>query len=199
MEETADSTFTDIEIKKIQSAKKARQPQWFVMRDLKRSNTKQPAYKILGDMNIKVFTPMVWKLSVQQGKKIRRQVPFMQDLLFVRESRHILDPIVERFSTFQYRYLKGGYQIPMTVKDCDMERFIKAVEATDNPCFYTPDEITEQMIGRKVRIIGGPMNGYEGHLQKLKGSRIKRLFVELPNFLSVAIEVNPEFIQIIKE
>ena len=87
----------------------------------------------------------------------------------------------------------------MTVKDCDMERFIKAVEATDNPCFYTPDEITEQMIGRKVRIIGGPMNGYEGHLQKLKGSRIKRLFVELPNFLSVAIEVNPEFIQIIKE
>ena len=197
MEETADSTFTDIEIKKIQSAKKARQPQWFVICDLKRSNAKQPAYKILGDMNIKVFTPMVWKLSVQQGKKIRRQVPFMQDLLFVHESRHVLDPIVKRFSTFQYRYLKGGYQIPMTVKDCDMERFIKAVESSEKPKFYRPSEITPDMLSRKIRIIGGQLDGYEGTLLTLRGSKVKRLLVELPTLLAAAVEVQPEFIRLI--
>ena len=197
MEETADSTFTDIEIKKIQSAKKARQPQWFVMRDLKRSNAKQPAYKILGDMNIKVFTPMVWKLSVQQGKKIRRQVPFMQDLLFVHESRHVLDPIVKRFSTFQYRYLKGGYQIPMTVKDCDMERFIKAVESSEKPKFYRPDEITPDMLSRKIRIIGGLLDGYTGTLVTMRGSKVKRLLVKLPTLLAAAVEVQPEFIHLI--
>ena len=43
------------------------QLRWFVMRDLKRHNAKLPAYKMLGDMNIKVFTPMVWKLRVRQG------------------------------------------------------------------------------------------------------------------------------------
>ena len=26
-------------------------PQWFVMRDLKRGNAKQPAYKLLGELN----------------------------------------------------------------------------------------------------------------------------------------------------
>ncbi len=44
------------------------QPKWYVMRDLKRANAKHPAYKILGEMNMKIFTPMVWKLSVKQGK-----------------------------------------------------------------------------------------------------------------------------------
>ena len=50
------------------------------------------------------------------------------------------------------------------------------------------------MIGRKVRIVGGPLNGYEGNLQKMQGARTKRLFVELPNLLAAAVEVQPEYI-----
>ena len=57
--------------------------QWFVMRDLKRGNAKQPAYKLLGELKIRFFTPMVWKLRIRQGKRVRQQVPFMPDLLFV--------------------------------------------------------------------------------------------------------------------
>ena len=57
-------------------------PQWFVMRDLKRGNAKQPAYKLLGELKIRFFTPMVWKLRIRQGKRIRQQVPFIPDLLF---------------------------------------------------------------------------------------------------------------------
>ena len=174
-------------------------PKWFVMRDLKRSNATWPAYKMLGELNIKVFTPMKWKLFAgQQGKTVRKKVPFMQDLLFVYAKREVLDPIVERVSTFQYRYLRGGCRVPMTVRDDDMERFIKAVEATENPCYYTPEEITPNMIGAKVRIIGGPLNAYEGCLQKIRGSRVKRLFVELPTFLTVAVEVQAEYIQLLK-
>lgn len=55
--------------------------QWFVMRDLKRSNAKQPAYRLLEDMGIEVFTPMVWKILVRNGKRVREEVPFMRDLL----------------------------------------------------------------------------------------------------------------------
>ena len=43
--------------------------QWFVMRDLKRGNAKQPAYKLLGELKIRFFTPMVWKLRIRQGKR----------------------------------------------------------------------------------------------------------------------------------
>ena len=37
-------------------------PQWFVMRDLKRNNAKLPAYKMLSEMKIEIFTPMKWKI-----------------------------------------------------------------------------------------------------------------------------------------
>lgn len=82
--------------------------QWFVMRDLKRGNAKQPAYKLLGELKIRFFTPMVWKLRIRQGKRVRQQVPFMPDLLFVYDSRKVLDPLVEQIATLQYRFIKGG-------------------------------------------------------------------------------------------
>ena len=183
----------------IQSAiKTTESPQWFVMRDLKRGNAKQPAYKLLDELKIRFFTPMVWKLRIRQGKHIRQQVPFIPDLLFVYDSRKVLDPIVERVATLQYRFVKGGNRQPMTVRNADMERFIRAVDAMNNPCFYTPEEIKPSMLGKKVRIVGGLLDGYEGRLQKMQGSRIKRLFVELPNLLTAAVEVQPEFIQLLR-
>lgn len=140
--------------------------QWFVMRDLKRGNAKQPAYKLLGELKIRFFTPMVWKLRIRQGKRVRQQVPFMPDLLFVYDSRKVLDPLVEQIATLQYRFVKGGNHQPMTVRNADMERFIRAVDAMNNPCFYTPEEINPDMLGKKVRIVGGLLDGYEGCLQK---------------------------------
>ncbi len=178
-------------------AKKRELLQWFVMRDLKRSNAKFPAYKLLEDLKIEYFTPMVWKLVVRNGKRMPVEVPFMQDLLFVHDSRKVLDPIVERTNTLQYRFLKDGYRTPMTVRDADMERFIKAVEATNNPCFYSPKEITPDMLGRLVRIIGGPLDGYIGRLLKVRGARIKRLLVELPSLITVAVEVMPDYVEFV--
>ena len=91
------------------------------MRDLKRNNAKLPAYQMLGEMGIEVFTPLIWKLVVRQGKRIPVEVPFMQDLLFVHESHKVLDPIVERTSTLQYRFIRDGKRTPMTVRNADME------------------------------------------------------------------------------
>ena len=55
------------------------------------------------------------------------------------------------------------------------------------------------MVGRAVRIIGGPLDGYEGRLLRLRGARAKRVIVELPNLIALAVEVQPEFIQLISE
>ena len=172
-------------------------PQWFVMRDLKRNNAKLPAYKMLSEMKIEIFTPMKWKIVTKEKKRIPQKVPFMQDLLFVHVTRKILDPIVERTSTLQYRYLRDGFRTPMTVRDTDMERFIRAVESADNPQFYAPKDILPSMIGKTVRIIGGPLNDYVGKLQKMQGSKVKRIFIELSNLLTASIEVQPEYIQIL--
>lgn len=153
---------------------------------------------MLSDMGMDVFTPMVWKLFVRQGKRIRKQVPFMQDMLFVHERLDVLEAVVKDTCTLQFRFLRDGKRTPMTVREADMDRFKKAVQMSDKPCFYTPSELTPGMVGKRIRIVGGPLNGYEGYLQKMQGSKVKRLFVELPNLLTAAVEVQPEYIQIVK-
>lgn len=171
---------------------------WYVMRDLKRPNTKLPAYKQLADEHLEVFTPMHWRVNLKNGKRIREEVPFMQDLLFIHDTRDVLDLFVRKIPTLQYRYQKGaGYCVPMTVTDADMERFIHAVRCSENPKYYLPEEISDTMYGRMIRIIGGPFEGYEGRLLTTRGSKVKRLLVELPNFFSVGVEVNPDLIEII--
>lgn len=68
-----------------------------------------PSYLLINnssDEHIEVFTPMQWRLSLKNGKRIREEVPFMQDLLFVHDTREVLDQFVRKIPTLQYRYLK---------------------------------------------------------------------------------------------
>lgn len=168
---------------------------WWVMRDLKRSNARKPAYKLLEEKKVEFFVPMRWQLVTRRGKRVREQVPFMQDLLFVHETRFNLDPLVEKTPTLQYRWLHDTYREPMTVPDTDMERFMLAVNASDSPKYYLPEEITPAMCGRRIRIVGGTLDGYEGRLLTIRGSKVRRLLVELPGFLSVGVEISPEYIR----
>lgn len=170
---------------------------WFVMRDLKRANAKMHAYELFQEKNMEVFTPMKWRLSEVKGKKVRKEIPCIPDLLFVHDTREQLDPIVDLVPTLQYRWLRNAYREPMTVSDVEMERFIRAVRASASPKYFLPEEITPEMHHRKIRIVGGPLDGYEGTLLTTRGSKVKRLLVELPNLLSVGVEVNPDFIQFI--
>ena len=169
---------------------------WFVMRDLSRSNAKLPAWEMLQAKHIRHFTPLVWQMVTLGGRKQPRQVPFIQDLLFAYATREVLDPLVERIRTFQYRYLRHTWREPMTVPDRDMERFILAVESAESPRYYTPEEITPDMRQRQVAIIGGPLDGYTGTLVTVRGSRRKRLLVEIPMLLAAAVEVEPEYIRL---
>ena len=170
--------------------------EWFVLRDLKRANAKLRAYQWLSEMGFEVFTPLVTKLATRHGRRIRLTVPAISDMLFVHSTRELLDPVIAKTDTLQYRYLKGGaYQQPMVVRDDDMARFIAATQCSDGPIYYTPDEITPDMLGRKVMIIGGPMDGYEAILVKTRGTRKRRVFVEIPTLLAVSTEILPEYIQ----
>lgn len=175
-----------------------RAEQWFVLRDLKRAGALRPAYLSLREEGLEVFTPMRWRVRHKGARGERVEVPVVQDLLFVHTSRLRLDPVIALVPTLQYRYLRGaGYRQPMTVRLAEMERFIRAVQGAQEVRYYLPGELTPDMVGRMVRLSGGPMDGCEGHLLALRGSRKKRLLVELPSLLSAAVEVNPEFVQLI--
>lgn len=172
---------------------------WYALRDLKRSNAIQPAFKLLTELGIEVFTPTQWRLVVRNGKKVRREVAVMHDLLFAYDTRKNLDPIIAKTETLQYRYKRGGkYCEPIIVPEDDMNRFINAVRASESPRYHSAEEIDELMCGKNIRIVGGPMNGYEGKLQSVRGSKVKRLVLILQNLLAVSVKVENEYIQIVE-
>lgn len=170
---------------------------WFVMRDLKRSNALQKAWQMLSDVGFEVFTPMHYKIYSHQGKKIRKYEPVISDLLFVHSARELLDPIVNKEETLQYRFTKNSGGMPMTVRDADMQQFIKAVNCASSIKYYSPEEVSSLHIGKHIRIIGGCLDGFEGQLLTTRGSKTKRLIMELPGLLVAGIEINPEFIEIL--
>ena len=135
---------------------------------------------MLEEKGIEIFTPMRWRLVERKGKRIREEVPLLHDLLFAHTTCACMDPIVEEISTLQYRYLRGGYRKPMTVGHAEMNRFIRAVHSDDSPRYFLVEELTPAMYGRMIRIEGGPLDGYEGRLLSIRGSRVKRLIVEIP-------------------
>lgn len=171
--------------------------QWFAMRDLKRRHAKLPAYKLFENLKVSYFTPMVHRLVVVNGKRVDQEVPFMPDLLFVKDTREHLDLIVESTPKLQYRYKIGVQHTPIIVPTAEMERFIYAVESSENPKFYSLNEVTPEMINRKIRIIGGKLDGYTGTLVTTRGSKVKRLLVELPSLLAASVEVEAEYIQLV--
>ncbi len=86
----------------------------------------------------------------------------------------------------------------MTVRDIDMKRFIEAVKQSDDVLYYSLEEITPDMYGKEILVVGGPLDGYKGRLLSMRGSRKRRLLVEIPDFMAAAVEVRPEFIQYVK-
>lgn len=168
------------------------------MRDLKRRNSNRIALHDLSDAGLEVFTPMTRMVMTIGGRKQKRDVPVIQDLLFVHEAKSKIDPFVEKYPNLQYRYVYGKtINEPMNVRDEEMERFIRAVGSVEQPLFYRPGEMTPAMCGRKVRIMGGMLDGYEGRLLSVKGMRKRRLIVELPGIITAAVEVEPDYIQLI--
>ena len=183
---------------KMEHANTVTTPLWYALRDLSRSHSKNPAYRVLSDEGFEVFTPMTRRLFTENGRQVSRKVPFMPDLLFVHETRERLDIAVERMTNLQYRFARGGYRLPITVPDRNMEYFIRAVASSDEPRYFRPEEITPGMLGKRVRVIGGQLDGYEGRLLSARGSKRRRLLVEIPTFLTAAVEVSLDLIEIME-
>lgn len=171
--------------------------QWFAMRDLSRRNANIMAHHTLSESGVKVFTPMKEMIMTIRGRKQIRNVPVIQDLLFVHEEKNILDSHVRKIPRLQYRYSKGKtVNEPLVIPDDCMQMFIFAVSNTENPKYFMPGDLTEAMLGKKVHIIGGALDGFEGYLLSVRGMRKRRLIVSIPNFVAAAVEVQPEFIKL---
>ena len=181
-----------------QNQDNASKPRWYVLRDMLRANARQTAYEQLLEAGYEVFTPMRWEVvHHNDGSRTRRRIPVLSDLLFINTTREIFDPHLRRIPSLQYRYVRGLQATPMVVREADMRMFISAVSSSADPRYYMPEEVSAEMCGRRIRIVGGPLDGYEGNLLKVRGSKTKRLLVNLTGLITAAVEIEPEYIQLV--
>lgn len=163
---------------------------WYVLRDLKRPNSKTPNWQMLRDHGFEVFTPMKVAMTQTRKKKVRVEVPAIPDLLFAHSSERDLGQIISVTETLQFRFLPGGYRKLMVVPDDEMDRFMRAVKSSSSIEYLQPGEITPSMVGKRVRIVGGALNGLEVQLLKIRGTRKKKAIVEIPNLVAAVVEID---------
>ena len=162
---------------------------WYVLRDLKRHNAKKPGHVYLSENDVEVFLPTRWERVIVKGKSKREKVPAVAGLLFAHSRKSTLNELLRVMPTLQFRYLRGGYQKLMTVRDTEMKNFIRAVEGCDDVAYHTTEEVSALSVGKDVRIIGGPLDGVEGKIVNVRGSHKKRIMVSIPNFIAAVVEV----------
>lgn len=174
---------------------------WYVLRDLKRPNAKEPAYLQLRSEPYrveKVFTPMVTRERVRKGRKEVLRTPYLSDLVFAYDSRERLDRVVAAIPTLQYRFVKGGAQNePMMVRDKEMDEFVAVVETGLPLRYYAPEEVSPAIYGKTVRVIGGALDGRTGRLLSSRGKHPRRLIIELGGILSAAVEFDADYVVVI--
>lgn len=94
--------------------------------------------------------------------------------------------------------MRGGYQKLMTVRDAEMNNFIKAVEGAKDVIYHNADELNSISIGQTVKINGGPLDGVEGRIVNVRGSHKKRIVVSIPNFIAAVVEVTSGELNVLK-
>lgn len=85
----------------------------------------------------------------------------------------------------------------MIVSDKEMKDFIKVTTQNEMKTdFFKPGEINLKN-GDRIRIHGGILDEVEGTLVRINGKRKKSLVITLDGLMSVAVNVAPEFIEIL--
>lgn len=118
------------------------------------------------------------------GEGIRRySAPAIPSILFIRCDAASLDAIREEFRGAVLFYLNADRSAPAQIPEKEMASFIIVTSGNGE---LVELEVRDRSFleGQRVRVIGGPFEGAEGVVRRIKGDR--RLIVEIPGVTVVA-------------
>ena len=174
------------------------QPRWYVMRAYKQE---KKAEEVLGAPGgLEFFIAKQYAVREYHGVKSRYLVPAIPGMVFVHASHDQIVDFKQRGNNFlQFvTWKKTGAPEYLTVPDGQMDNFIKVAGRYDIETVYLkPDEV-DLSAGARVRILGGPFNGVEGVFMRISGKRNRRLLVQLEGITTLATEISPDLIEVIR-
>ncbi len=171
--------------------------QWFVMNAYKAEQRAEDNLRMARD--IEYFIPKQYVLRTYHGRKERKLVPLIPNLVFIRARYSRIEEFkrVNTYLRYCTRKIEGVNRI-MKVPDKEMADFIRVSKEREEELRYIRPGEEEIPAGVRVRVHGGSLDGVEGTVVKLKGFRSKRLVLQIQDLLAVSIQVEPDMLEVLK-
>lgn len=139
---------------------------------------------------------MRYEFVLRNGQRVRKLVPAVHNLVFIRSTRQEIDEIKEKnAATLPLRYImdRETHQ-PIIIPKVQMQNFIAVAGNYDQQLIYLPSAESTAQKGDRVRITGGVFGGVEGTFLRVKGDR--RVVVSIQGVMAVATAfVHPSLIE----
>lgn len=146
------------------------------------------AAKNLDELNIKNFVPTKrTEVKNKDGLLIRwRTEPLLHNYIFVYSNyKKIIELKQGEFSCLRFLMMKNkeGLMSPQTVREKDMDNFMKIVNTNKS---VVVDLSIDLKKGERVLVKNGPFEGVEGVLVTMPNKRTKRVVVKIEGVAAVA-------------
>lgn len=167
---------------------------WYVLRITYSRELALKTY--LDSEQIENFLPLHYEYVCRGERKLRKLVPVVHNLIFIRSTRKQLDELKERLNLrFPLRYIMDREtRLPITIPEKQMKNFIAVSGNYSEQVIYLDPTTISFKKGDRVRITGGVFCGVEGEFVRIKGDR--RVVVAIEGLMAVATTfIHPSLIE----
>ncbi|MCG4738585.1 UpxY family transcription antiterminator, partial [Bacteroides intestinalis] len=141
---------------------------WFAVRV---SYSRELALKaILDEENIESFIPMRYGIVMKGGKRVRKLVPAIHNLVFIHSTRKRIDALKDELEgKMPIRFIMNReYCRPVVIPDAQMRSFILVAGSYDEAVLYIESTELNLVKGQKVRITDGVFKGVIGEFVRIR-------------------------------
>ena len=140
----------------------------------------------LDKADIENFIPMHYEYIMRNERRVRKLVPAIHNLVFIRSTRACIDEIKNNYAlNIPVRYIMNREtRQPVIIPDAQMRSFILVAGTYDVAVIYVEPEELKLVKGTKVRITGGVFEGAVGEFVRLRHDR--RVVVNIEGVMAVA-------------
>lgn len=133
---------------------------------------------------IESFVPMKYVMGTRRGRRVKKLVPSIHNLIFF----HIEPSLMKEYKAttkLPIRYIMNpATKKPVVVPEQEMKNFIAVAGTYEEQLEYITPKPGQFTRGDRVRVLGGPFEGAEGVLQRVKGD--SRVIVSIKGLVAVA-------------
>lgn len=152
----------------------------------------------LDEACIENFIPMHYGYIIKGGRRVRKLVPVVHNLVFVYSFRACIDRLKNE-TALPIRYIMDKEtNNPIVIPERQMRSFIAVAGTNEEQLVYLEPAAVALRHGQRVRVTGGIFEGVEGEFIRVKNDR--RVMVSIQGVMAVATTyIHPSLIEPINE